>query len=80
MIKDRQGSPLSGATADAAARYDEAVRAFNIDRGDPLALLDQAIAAAPGFTMAHLFKGYLLAVATEPEANREARAIVAAGR
>jgi tetratricopeptide (TPR) repeat protein len=78
MITDRQGNALSGATAGAAALYDQAVEAFNIYTGDPVALTDQAIEAAPDFAMAHIFKGYLFALATEPEAAAEAGKI--AGR
>jgi tetratricopeptide (TPR) repeat protein len=76
MISDRQGNTLSGSTAEAAKLFDEAVEAFNIYRGDPVALLDQAIEAAPDFAMAHLAKAYLYGLATEPEATMEAKAIV----
>ena len=76
MMTDRQGNALSGATADAVGLFDQAVEAFNIYRGDPIALLDKAIEAAPDFTMAHILKAHLYAVATEPEATTGARAIV----
>lgn len=76
MITDRQGEALSGANQEAAQLFDQAVEAFNIYRGDPLALVDQAIAAAPSFPMAYILKAYLFAVATEPDANREAATIV----
>ena len=77
MRIDAQGNTLSGATAEAAEIYDEAVEAFNIYRGDPVGLLDQAIEAAPGFAMAHIVKAYLFGLATEPAAARDARAILA---
>jgi tetratricopeptide (TPR) repeat protein len=73
---DRQGNPLPGATAAAAERFDRAVEAFNLYRGDPIALADEAIDAAPGCAMAHVLKGHLLATATEPAAVREAASIV----
>ncbi len=73
---DKQGNSMTGATADAAALLDRALEAFNVYRGDPVGLLDQAMAAAPGFAMAHILKAYLLALATEPEATREAKAIL----
>lgn len=73
MITDRQGHALTGATPGAAVAYDEAVHAFNIYRGDPVALVDAAIAEAPDFAMAHLLKAMLFTVATEPEALAEAR-------
>jgi len=77
MFTDRQGNALSGATGAAVTAYDEAVEAFNIYRGDPVALVDGAIASAPEFAMAHILKAYLYAVATEPDAAAEAGAIVA---
>ncbi|RTR01089.1 tetratricopeptide repeat protein [Halomonas nitroreducens] len=80
MSADRQGNPLSGATPAAVAAFDEAVTAFNLYRGDPVARVDQAIAEAPAFAMAHLLKAWLFAVATEPEAAAQARAIAASAR
>lgn len=77
MPTDRQGNALSGATAEAVEPYDRAVEAFNIYRGDPIALLDEAIAAAPDFAMAHLLKAHLYAASTEPGATKAAREIVA---
>lgn len=73
MTKDRQGHTLSGATAEAAALYEKAVDAFNVYHGDPMALLAQAIEAAPRFSMAHLLKAHLLGLATEPDAVNQAR-------
>ncbi len=77
MITDRQGNALKGATAEAAAAYDDAVEAFNLYAGDPLALLDRAIEAAPEFAMARIAKAHVLALATEPAASAAAAAIVA---
>jgi hypothetical protein len=76
MHSDAQGNALSGATAEAAELFDEAVEAFNIYRGDPVGLVDRAIEAAPGFPMAHILKAHLFGLATEPEATTEAKAIV----
>jgi tetratricopeptide (TPR) repeat protein len=42
--------------------------------GDPVASADAAIAADPGFVMAHVFKGYLFGLATERDALTVARA------
>lgn len=77
MITDKQGNALSGATIEAAAFFNEAVEAFNIYRGDPVGMVDNAIAVAPDFAMAHIFKAYLFGLATEPEATKEARTIIA---
>lgn len=73
MIKDLQGHALSGATAEAATLYTQALEAFNVYHGDPMALLAQAIDAAPRFAMAHLLKGHLLGLATEPDATAQVR-------
>ena len=78
MIQDRQGNPLAGATAAAGEAFDQAVEAFNLYRGDPVALVDGAIETAPDFAMARLLKAWLFATATEPAANAEARALLAA--
>ncbi|MCA1493821.1 tetratricopeptide repeat protein [Sinorhizobium alkalisoli] len=76
MITDAQGNVLTGATSEVSGLFDQAVDAFNIYRGDPVGLLDRAIEAAPAFAMAHIFKAHLLGLATEPEATKEAKAII----
>ena len=80
MVTDRQSNAVSGATPAAVARFDEAVRSFTIYRGDPLARLDEAAAEAPAFAQAHLFKAFILGLATEPAATRDAAAIAATVR
>jgi hypothetical protein len=77
MTTDAQGNMLSGATPEAATLFDHAVDAFNLYRGDPVGLLDSAIDAAPDFAMAHIMKAHLFGLATEPEATREAKSLVA---
>lgn len=72
MIEDRQANPLRGATTEAAAAFDDAIEAFNLYHGDPVALLDTALEAAPQFAMARIAKAYLLALATEPDASNAA--------
>ncbi len=78
MITDAQGHTLTGATTEAADHYEQAVTAFNLYRGDPMAALESAIAAAPGFAMAHLLKAHLMAIATEPAAAEGARELLQA--
>ena len=73
---DRQGNAMTGATAEAVDFFDAAVGAFNVYRGDPVGLLDRAIRAAPEFAMAHILKAHLFALATEPDATREAKGIL----
>lgn len=67
MITDTQGHAVSGANAEGLTHYEQAVTAFQLYRGDPMASLEQAIAAAPRFAMAHILQAHLLALATEPD-------------
>lgn len=76
MITDKQGNNLPGATPEAAALFDQALESFNLYRGDPIAPLDRATEIAPGFRMARIMKAHLLALATEPDASRDARSII----
>lgn len=77
MLTDRQGNSLSGATPEAVAQFDAAVSSFNIYRGDPVALVEDAIRAAPECAMAHVLKAYLFGLATEPEATAMAKVVLA---
>jgi tetratricopeptide (TPR) repeat protein len=76
MIKDAQGQPVSGATAEAVALYDQAVRAFNLGYGDPPRLLDLAREASPDFAMAHLAKAWLFVLANDPTMLDHARILL----
>ena len=69
MARDNLDFELTGATAETAALYDRAVSELQRFVGDPVGTIDAAIAATPGFVMAHVFKGYLYGLATEPEAT-----------
>ncbi len=72
--RDPLGLPLTGATLVAATPYARAVRELQCFIGDPVASADAAIAEAPDFTMAHVFKGYLFGLSTEASAMAAARA------
>ena len=76
MTTDAHGQTLSCATREAAQRYDQALSAFQLYRGDPIAELDAALAQAPHFAMAALLKAQLLAVSTEPAASGAASALL----
>jgi hypothetical protein len=80
MLTDRQFNVVTGATPEAVRHFDEALRSFNIYRGDPLASIDLATTDAPSFAQAHLLKGFILALATEPAANADAVTIAATVR
>ena len=80
MPTDRQGNPVSGATPESVGHFDAALLAFNLYRDDPLAAVDRAIAASPGFVMAHVLKAYLLGLATEPLAGAQATEVMRGAR
>lgn len=72
-VTDTFGLAFSGATAQGFVPYSQAVHELQCFIGDPVASVDRAIAADPGFVMAHVFKGYLFGLATEREASAVAR-------
>jgi tetratricopeptide (TPR) repeat protein len=78
MLKDAQGQTVSGATSDAVALYDQAVRAYNRGYGDSPGLFDAARAASPAFAMAHLGKAWLFTLANDPSLLGPARTLVQA--
>ncbi len=65
--RDASGLIVSGASANAAAAFDEALDAFHCYAGDAPGLLDQAIADSPGFVMAHVLKAWMNLVGAPPE-------------
>jgi tetratricopeptide (TPR) repeat protein len=77
---DLQGHSLSGASAVALEHYERALGLFRLYSGDPLAAAESAIADSPGFAMAHLLKGWLNLLGTEPagiDVARDAHAAAA---
>ena len=72
-MRDQQGLVLSGATEPAVAHYERAARELRCFIGDPVGSIDAAIAEAPDFAMAHVFKGYLFGLSTERAAALVAR-------
>ncbi|SFH46394.1 hypothetical protein SAMN04488020_11555 [Palleronia marisminoris] len=77
-LKDIRGLDVTGATAAALVPYEAAVADLQCYRGDPVAQVDAAIEAAPGFAMAHALKAWLHLLGTEPSALPVARAAHAA--
>lgn len=73
-MKDALGLALSGATPVGLTAYQQALDQFKCFTGDPLALVEQALAAAPGMTMAYAFKAWLNLLGTEPAGVAAARA------
>ncbi len=76
MHTDKYGNVVHGATPLGVEKLNAAMDMFALFRGDPLALADEALKAAPNLVMAHILKAYAMAVATEPEADAGARIIV----
>jgi hypothetical protein len=72
--KDEFGHLLSGANATSAGIYCDALRELRCYVGDPVATVDRALAASPGFAMAHLLRAYLHLTGTEPAGIAIARA------
>ena len=70
---DTAGYPLTGATPEGLAHLETACHQFRCYIGDPLASVDAALSAAPRMAMAHVLKGYLHLLGTEPAAVSVAR-------
>ncbi|MGA0607725.1 tetratricopeptide repeat protein [Phenylobacterium sp. VNQ135] len=58
-VRDHHGLELSGASAFAAEKFQQALHAYYCFYGDGMAPLDEAIADSPRFVMAHVLKAYM---------------------
>jgi tetratricopeptide (TPR) repeat protein len=67
-VRDHQGFVLTGASAEAADRYQQALRSYHCYAGDAIGAADAAIADSPAFVMAHVLKAYMHLVGTNSEA------------
>jgi len=65
MTHDLRGVPMTGADTHALARYETALIQFQSYVGDPIATIDEAVAASPAFVAGHLFKALALFTLTE---------------
>ncbi|WP_137894999.1 tetratricopeptide repeat protein [Ramlibacter sp. 2FC] len=70
---DSLGLALSGAGADSAHRYEQALHQLQCYMGDPVATIDAAIAERPDFAMGHVLHAWLNLLGTEPAALPVAR-------
>lgn len=85
---DGAGQSVSGASPDALLAFEAACHDFRCLAGDPVGHLERALALAPEMPLAHLLKGWLYALSTEPHgmavgaqcAAAAARLIDTAGR
>jgi hypothetical protein len=69
MARDSLDLELTGASPEALVHYGRSLHELQCFVGDPVTSVEQAIAASPGFVMAHVLKGYLYALATERAAS-----------
>ena len=76
-MNDARGNPVSTASASALAHHEHASWQLVAFYGDPIATLDAAIEADPGWALAHIAKAGLLLSLTEPNVVAQARAILA---
>jgi tetratricopeptide (TPR) repeat protein len=79
MLKDRYGNPVSTNSSAALAHYDAALDLIRTYRGDPIALLDEALAEDPRFGGAWAAKAGLLVQQTDKAYADEAARSVRAG-
>ena len=59
MVEDRRGVALSACDSASLDTYERALSAFNIYRGDPVAIIDEALKAAPDFVSGEIFRAYM---------------------
>ncbi len=58
---DSRGVSVSSGNPKSMAVYEAALGAFNVYRGDPVAIIDEALAADPDFVMGHVLRAGVLA-------------------
>jgi hypothetical protein len=71
---DSTGHPVSGATPDGLAAYEQAARELLCLVDDPAASVARAIEASPEMPMAYALQAWLHLLGTEPEGIAVARA------
>jgi tetratricopeptide (TPR) repeat protein len=59
-MQDSRGLPVSTDNAQSLTIYETALRALNVYRGDPVAIIDEALAADPDFAMGHVLRASVL--------------------
>ena len=74
MTEDRRGVALSLGNSASLEIYEKALRAFNIYRGDAVAIIDEALADAPDFISGEIFRAYMHVGLWDADAVAEVRA------
>ena len=79
-IRDHHGFDLTGADADAAESYRQALRSYHCYAGDAIGQVDAALAKSPNFVMAHVLKAWMHLLGTNSEAQAVGAAAFAAAK
>lgn len=58
-MKDFRGDAISTQSSASLQTYEKALTALNIYRGDPVAIIDEALAEDPDFVMGHVLKAHV---------------------
>jgi tetratricopeptide (TPR) repeat protein len=77
-LQDKRGNPVSAATPDALAHYEQATDLFLAFSARAAEAAEAAVAADPGFVMGHCLKASLAAIANEKTFEPQARPAVEA--
>jgi tetratricopeptide (TPR) repeat protein len=72
-LRDHRHYPVTGANPEALDAYERAIATFQSWRSGTQTHLDQALAVAPGFTMAHALNAYVGLCSRDPARVRAAR-------
>jgi tetratricopeptide (TPR) repeat protein len=80
MRIDVRGVPMTGANPFALERYETALGQFQSYVGDPIATIDEAVSAAPGFVSGHLLKALVLCTLGERKFAAMAAEVLASAR
>lgn len=78
-LKDCRGVPVSTQSRASLQRYEAAVELFHGYYGDPLAIIDRALAEDPDFVMGHCLRAALMLTSSDKAAEPALRASVEAG-
>ncbi|MGI9334902.1 MAG: tetratricopeptide repeat protein [Gammaproteobacteria bacterium] len=58
-MNDQRGVAASTENSRSLEIYEQALRAFNTYRGDPVAIIDEALGTDPDFVMGHVLRGHV---------------------
>ncbi len=75
-VADSRGDTISGASGTSLESFEMGLGQFQCYLNDPISSLDDALAEAPKFAMAHALRGYLHGLAMEAAAQSEVKAAI----